>query len=297
VIAQDVRQVLDRYAPAIAQALEDAVPPVPGALGPIHEAMRYSLSAGGKRLRPALCFASAEAVGGTVEDARAPAAALELIHTYSLIHDDLPCMDDDDLRRGRPTSHKVYGEAMAVLAGDGLLTRAFGLLAEGEGAPPDRQAEMVRILARAAGSQGMVGGQALDLAAEGSEDVDLPTLQYIHTHKTGALFRAACSLGGVAGGGDPEGVAALGRFGEKIGLAFQIVDDILDETGKVEDLGKNAGRDRALGKATYPRLLGLAESRRRVDELGAEARAQAGAFGEAGRHLAVLAGYVTQRTA
>jgi geranylgeranyl diphosphate synthase type II len=206
-------------------------------------------------------------------------------------------MDDDDLRRGRPTNHKVYGEAMAVLAGDGLLTRAFGLLAEDPGAAPERRAEMVRILAQAAGSQGMVGGQALDLAAEGSEDVDLPTLQYIHTPKTGALFRAACSLGAVAGGGDPGVVAALGRVGDQIGLAFQIVDDILDETGKAEDLGKNAGRDRALGKATYPRLLGLEESRRRVDELGAEARAQAEAFGEAGRHLGVLAGYVTQRTA
>jgi geranylgeranyl diphosphate synthase type II len=297
VIAREAREAMDRYAAAVGRALEEAVPAVTGALGPIHDAMRYSLAAGGKRLRPALCFASCEAVGGSVEAALAPAAALELVHTYSLIHDDLPCMDDDDLRRGRPTSHKVHGEAMAVLAGDGLLTRAFGLLAEDSHAPPDRQAEMVRILARAAGSHGMVGGQALDLAAEGSVDVDLPTLQYIHTHKTGALIRAACSLGGVAGGGRPDQVAALGRFGEKVGLAFQIVDDILDETGKAEDLGKNAGRDRARGKATYPRLMGLAESRRRVDELEAEALALAAELGEAGRHLAVLAGYVTQRTA
>lgn len=185
---------------------------------------------------------------------------------------------------------------MAVLAGDALLTRAFGVLA-GAGGDPETGIEMIRVLAEAAGSLGMVGGQALDLAAEGSEDVDLPTLQYIHTHKTGALFRASCVLGGLAGGACGERVVALGRLGEKIGLAFQIVDDVLDETGSPRDLGKTAGKDREQGKATYPRLLGLEESRRRVAELGARARDAAAAFGEAGGALGVLVGYVTDRKA
>jgi geranylgeranyl diphosphate synthase type II len=182
-----------------------------------------------------------------------------------------------------------------VLAGDGLLTRAFEVIAGAGELSTETRVRMVEILAGAAGSRGMVGGQALDLGAEGSSDVDLPTLQYIHTHKTGALFRAACRLGGLAGGASSEQEALLGRFGEKIGLAFQIVDDILDETGSAEELGKACGRDRARGKVTYPRLLGLAESRRRVEELGREAAEIAGSLGAPAGALVVLAGHVADR--
>jgi geranylgeranyl diphosphate synthase type II len=294
--ATELRAALDRYRAEIEPALAEAVPEVGGALGRLHEAMRYSVIDGGKRLRPALCLASCEAVGGDAREALAPSVAVELIHAYSLVHDDLPCMDDDDLRRGRPTNHRVYGEATAVLAGDGLLTRAFGVLAEAD-LPAATRVRMVEVLAVAAGSRGMVGGQALDLAAEGSVDVDLPTLQYIHTRKTGALFRAACRLGGFAGGADDAQDERLGRFGEKIGLAFQIVDDVLDETGSAEQLGKSAGKDRSRGKLTYPVLLGLAESRRRVEELGREAEELGRSFGEAGSTLALLARHVVERTA
>ncbi len=286
---------LRRAAELLYPALERAVPEEKGALGPLAEAMRYSLRAGGKRLRPALCLASCEAVGGDPALALGPAAALELIHTYSLIHDDLPCMDDDDLRRGRPTNHKVYGEAMAVLAGDGLLTRAFGVLAGCE-LPDGARIEAVRILADASGARGMVGGQALDLAAERSEVVDLPTLQYIHTHKTGALIGASCRLGGIAGGASLAQVEELGRYGEKIGLAFQIVDDLLDETADSAQLGKASHKDRERGKATYPGLLGLEESRERVAELSDAAVEIAGAFGVAGQSLEVLARFVGTRS-
>ncbi len=289
-------EVLGRYAPLIAAGIERALPSVAGSLGRLHEAMRYSVLAGGKRLRPTLCLASCEAVGGDPARACNAAIALELVHTYSLIHDDLPCMDDDDLRRGRPTNHKVFGEAMAVLAGDGLLTRAFEVLAGDEdGVPAPVRVRMVETLALGAGSRGMVGGQALDLAAEGATDVDLPTLQYIHTHKTGALFSASCRLGALAGGGEEEAVALLGKFGEKIGLAFQIVDDLLDETGRTEELGKATRKDRSRGKATYPRLLGEDESRRRVAELGRVALEITERFGEPGKFLGTIARFVMER--
>jgi geranylgeranyl diphosphate synthase type II len=287
-------EVLARAVSLVEPALSAAIPETDGALGRLHEAMRYSLLAGGKRLRPALCVAACEAVGGEARHAVPPAVALELVHTYSLVHDDLPCMDDDDLRRGRPTNHVVYGEALAVLAGDGLLTRAFGILAEAD-LPGDVRAGLVAELAEAAGARGMVGGQALDLAAEGAEEVDLPTLQYIHTHKTGALFVASCRLGGRAGGASSSALDRLGRFGENLGLAFQIVDDLLDETATAEELGKAAGKDRARGKATYPRLLGLTESRRRVEELARTARELAESFGKGGAALGELARFVAER--
>jgi len=288
-------EILGRWTGTVNEALGRAVPEVDGALGTLHEAMRYSLTAGGKRVRPALCLASCEAAGGEAVRAVPAAVAVELVHTYSLIHDDLPCMDDDDLRRGRPTNHRVYGEAVAVLAGDGLLTRAFGVLAEADLPAPTR-VEMVRRLAEAAGGHGMVGGQALDLGAEGSERVDLPTLQYIHTRKTGALFGASCELGGLAAGADAAVVARLGKLGAKLGLAFQIVDDLLDVSGRTEQLGKAAGKDLARGKATYPGLLGVAESRRRVEELAGEVADLADGFGDAGRALAQLARFVAERS-
>jgi geranylgeranyl diphosphate synthase type II len=292
--AAELEEILGRRIEEVNAALLRAVPEVEGPLGTLHEAMRYSLTAGGKRIRPALCLAACEAAGG--EDARAiaPAVAIELVHTYSLIHDDLPCMDDDDLRRGRPTSHRVFGEAVAVLAGDALLTRAFGVLAEADLAPGAR-VEMIRTLAEAAGSRGMVGGQALDLAAQG-EVVDPPAVRYIHACKTGALFGASCRLGGLAAGAGPEAVERLGAFGEKVGLAFQIVDDLLDESGRAEELGKAAGKDRARGKATYPGVLGPVESRRRVEELGRGAAGIAEGFGARGRALGRLARFIVDRS-
>jgi geranylgeranyl diphosphate synthase type II len=288
---------LQRYAPLINGALESALPEATGPLGRLHEAMRYSVMAGGKRIRSALCLASCEAVGKEAQIAAAPAAAIELVHTYSLIHDDLPCMDDDELRRGQPTSHLVFGEGMAVLAGDALLSLAFEVLA---GALPEigdeERLEMIRILAGSVGPRGMVGGQALDVGSEGKGDIDLPTLQYIHTRKTGALFSASCKIGAVAGGGDERAKTMLGKYGEKVGLAFQIVDDLLDETGRSEKMGKNTGKDRSRGKVTYPRILGMEESRRRVRELSREATGIAEEFGEAGRALEALTRVIVERT-
>jgi geranylgeranyl diphosphate synthase type II len=293
----DAQAVLARFAPQVAAALERILPEASGPSKRLFEAMRYSVLGAGKRVRPALCLASCEAVGGDVERATPAAAAIELVHTYSLIHDDLPCMDDDDLRRGRPTNHKVYGEAFAVLAGDGLLTLAFEGLADAEGIPPAARLEMIHVLAGAAGCRGMVGGQAVDLDSEGPADVDLPTIQFIHTRKTGALFGGACRIGALAGGGGARETALLGRFGEKLGLAFQIADDLLDETGKSEKMGKASGKDRARGKATYPRILGIDESRRRVEELGRIAGDVAAEFGGRGRALAALARFVVERSA
>lgn len=294
---QGAESTLARYAPVIAAAIERALPEASGPSSQLIEAMRYGTLGGGKRLRPALCLASCEAVGGDLHRAATPAAALELIHAYSLVHDDLPCMDDDDLRRGRPTTHRVYGEALAVLAGDGLLTLAFETLAApDESIPAESRLEMIRLLASCAGARGMVGGQSLDVESEGEKDVDLPTLQFIHTRKTGALFSAACRIGALAGGAPVDRVALLGKFGEKLGLAFQIVDDLLDETAKPETIGKASGKDRARGKATYPRILGIEESRGRVRELGAYAEEVALGFGDAGAPLASLARFVTERT-
>ncbi len=255
------------------------------------EAMRYSLEAGGKRVRPVLCLLAAEAVGGQIESALPGALALEYIHTYSLIHDDLPAMDDDDLRRGRPTNHKVFGEGHAILAGDGLLTEAFRVLADGPGEPA-RRLEALSLLAEAAGWRGMVGGQALDLegearakthrltkrdgpkgeAQEGPSEgetlahYDFDHLQLIHRLKTGALLRASLEIGAVLGGATPADRQALRATGEALGLAFQIQDDILDATATDADLGKRAGKDAGRGKITYPSLLGLDGARKALEE-------------------------------
>ena len=248
---------VDRY-------LEDALPPAGEGSGRLHEAMRYSVFAGGKRLRPALAMASAEAVGGRAEDALPVAAALEMVHTYSLIHDDLPCMDDDDLRRGRPTSHRVFGEALAVLAGDALHSLAFEtLLAR---APVDAGCALARDLAAAAGVRGMVGGQVEDLEAEGRPPSE-PTLARIHAGKTAALFAAACRAGGRSGGAGASEVEALDRFGRLFGLAFQVVDDVLDETGTAESLGKTPGKDKRGRKMTYVALEGADAARARARRL------------------------------
>ena len=229
------------------------------------EAMRYSLEAGGKRVRPVLCLLAAEAVGGRAEDALPGALALEYVHTYSLIHDDLPAMDDDDLRRGRPTNHKVFGEGHAILAGDSLLTEAFRVLAAGPG-DPATLLEATVLLAGAAGWRGMVGGQALDLEGEKLDHYDLDHLRLIHRLKTGALLRASLEMGAVLGGASAADRAALRAYGEAIGLAFQIQDDILDATATDADLGKRAGKDAGRGKITYPSLLGLDGARRALEE-------------------------------
>jgi geranylgeranyl diphosphate synthase type II len=262
----------------------------------IHEAMRYSVFAGGKRLRPILALLACEAVGGNPEDAMPAAAALEMIHTYSLIHDDLPAMDDDDYRRGRRACHRVYGEAIAILAGDALLTHAFQVLADPGPTrlAPERCLQVIAEIAEAAGSHGMVGGQAMDILAEGRE-IDRPTLLYLHTHKTGALIRASVRVGGIAGGADEEQLQALTRYAERVGLAFQIVDDILDIEGATAEMGKTAGSDLRRKKATYPAVMGLEESRRQAAHLLEEAKDALCPLGEKGATLAALADFVGRR--
>jgi geranylgeranyl diphosphate synthase type II len=273
-----------------------------GALGPerpegLREAMRYSLLAGGKRLRPILCLAACELAGGNSDLAMPTAVALEMIHTMSLIHDDLPAMDNDDLRRGRPTNHKVYGEANAILAGDALLTRAFEMVAlRSPGVPAERLLAVVGELSLASGAPGLVGGQVVDLECEGKE-VDLDTLEYIHMHKTGALLRACVLCGALIAGASQELLEALRTYARGIGLAFQIIDDILDVTASSDVLGKTAGKDLTADKTTYPKLLGLEESKRRAEALVEEAKAALEPYGADGKAapLLALAEFITSR--
>lgn len=273
------------------------------------EAMRYGLLGGGKRIRPVLSLAAFEACGGSAQReglVRDFAVAIECVHSYSLIHDDLPSMDDDELRRGRPTCHIVFGEALAILAGDALLTEAFGILGrggagrEGQAIPNDEVAlrsKLVGLLAGAAGAAGMVGGQALDLAMSGSElgSFTLEDLEGIHSRKTGALLQAAVVGGAVAAGASDEVRAALERYGEAIGLAFQIADDILDETGDPAKMGKAGGSDRAKGKATYPALLGLDASRELARSAAERASASLAPLGDNALPLRELSAYVVER--
>jgi geranylgeranyl diphosphate synthase type II len=264
----------------------------------LHRAMRYSTFAGGKRIRPVLLLAACEAVGGDVARAVSAAAAMEMIHTYSLVHDDLPAMDNDDFRRGNPTNHKVFGEAVAILAGDALLTQAFILLSNpalAAAVPPATLLQVIHEIACCAGSKGMVGGQVVDMESEGKTDIDLPTVQYIHIHKTGALIKASIKAGALLGGADGETLAALVRYGETIGLAFQIADDILDIEGTTEELGKDAGSDQARGKATYPAVVGIEESRRRASELLDMALEALAPFDHRADPLREIARYVVAR--
>ncbi|MBF0425546.1 MAG: polyprenyl synthetase family protein [Magnetococcales bacterium] len=263
----------------------------------LHAAMRYSVMAGGKRLRPVLALAAAEAVGGETARVLPFACAMECIHTYSLIHDDLPAMDDDDMRRGWPTCHKKFDEATAILAGDALLTFAFELLATqpAPGVAPDCLLEVIAQLARAAGVAGMVGGQMFDLEAE-NRQVDTVELQNIHIHKTGALIRMACVGGARLAGGTPEQLKRLKRYGEAIGLAFQITDDILDEVGDSQIMGKNTGSDRNKSKATYPFLVGLGQARTEAELLVEEALKSLETFPAAADPLRELARFTVSRT-
>ena len=270
-------------------ALEKVLPPPETRPAELHEAMRYCVLNGGKRIRPVLCLAAAELAGGDPETALTPALAVEIFHCSTLVHDDLPCMDDDDLRRGLPTCHIRYGEANAVLTGDALLILAFELLAA-EG----RSAEALE-LARAAGSRGVIAGQVEDLAAE-NRPPDPERLAFIHLHKTARLIEAALRMGAIAGGADDETVRVLGRFGERVGLAFQIEDDILDETSTDEELGKPVGSDREKKKLTYPAVYGLEEARRKAEELTREATALLRALPRDTGILEALAEYLLCRT-
>lgn len=261
----------------------------------LREAMRYSLLAGGKRLRPILCLAACELSGSDTEKAIPTAVALEMIHTMSLIHDDLPSMDNDDLRRGRPTNHKVYGDAIAILAGDALLTRAFEMVSiRTSGVPAERLLKVVGELSLVSGAPGLVGGQVVDLESEGKE-VDLETLEYIHLHKTGALLKACVICGALIGGADEELIKALRIYARGIGLAFQIIDDILDVTSSSEVLGKTAGKDLVADKTTYPKLLGLDESRKRANQLIIEAKGVLEPWKDKAAPLLALADYITNR--
>ena len=257
--------------------------------GDLYDAMRYSLLAGGKRIRPVLLLECCRICGGDPQAALPFAGAVELIHTYSLIHDDLPCMDDDDLRRGRPTNHKVYGEATAVLAGDALLTAAFEFMLEPQAAlPPERALEAAGILARAAGGRGMVGGQVLDMAGEGHA-LGMNEVEELQRLKTGALISAAAEMGCVLAGGTAEQRQGAVRYAQCLGLAFQIQDDILDVVGDEATLGKRVGSDAKREKTTFVTLKGVEACRELVDKLTAEAEASLSCFGPAGEHLRALA--------
>ncbi|MDP3940420.1 MAG: polyprenyl synthetase family protein [Deltaproteobacteria bacterium] len=263
----------------------------------LHRAMRYSLFSGGKRIRPVLVIAGAEAVGGKSDQVLGLAAALELIHTYTLIHDDLPALDNDDYRRGRLTCHKVFGEAVALLAGDALLTKAFELLSnpkEFPSVPPERLLDVAGQIARTAGSTCLVGGQVVDLESEGKQ-VDLPLLEYIHVNKTGGLIVTSVTAGARLCGAEQQSLRALARYGECIGLVFQITDDLLDVIGDRETLGKNTGGDRVRGKATYPAVLGISESRSRAGELTGMAIDHLAAFDERADPLRALALFLHDR--
>ena len=285
--ARAVDQGLDRFLPS------EAAPPES-----LHKAMRYSVFAGGKRLRPVLVAAGAEAAGGSLDAVMPAACAVEMIHTYSLIHDDLPAMDNDDFRRGVPTNHKVFGEAIAILAGDALLTLAFRLLGDSvaAGADAQRLREVFIEVADAVGSAGMVGGQVADIECEGKA-ADAALVDYIHTHKTAALIRASIRSGAILAGATPEELKALGVAGDDLGLAFQIMDDILDITATSEELGKTAGKDQAQQKATYPAVHGIETSRRRAQALIADAHAALEPFGPRALPLRALGTFIIERKA
>ncbi|KAL8211549.1 hypothetical protein R6Q57_005986 [Mikania cordata] len=290
------KKYMTEKANSVNKALDEAIsirdPPT------IHEAMRYSLLAGGKRVRPILCIAACELVGGNESIAMPAACAVEMIHTMSLIHDDLPCMDNDDFRRGKPTNHKVYGEDVAVLAGDSLLAFAFEYISGFTvGTSPARVLAAIGELAKSIGTEGLVAGQVVDMVSTGVKDIGLDRLEFIHIHKTAALLEASVVLGAILGGGNDTQVEKLRKFARCIGLLFQVVDDILDVTKSSEELGKTAGKDLAVDKMTYPKLLGLEKSRQFAEELLAEAKQQLEEFQSlmAVAPLVTLAEYIAYR--
>jgi len=289
---------LEELRRAVEPALDASLPPEAARPATIHRAVRYSLFAGGKRIRPVLSLAAGEAAGGPRDEVLPLACAVEMIHTYSLIHDDLPAMDDDDLRRGKPTSHKVFGEGIAILAGDALLTRAFHLLSE---IPPvwdetrlRRRVRALALLGEACGTTGLIGGQVEDLESEG-RTIDAAALECLHRAKTGALLSACVRGGAILGGASEADLASLTRYAAAIGLAFQVVDDVLDATEDADTLGKTAGKDRTAGKATYVSLHGLDRAREMAASLGREALEALGPLGSRGERLAEIARLIVDR--
>lgn len=290
----NLKEYLTTRKALVEQALSDSLPvSYPESL---YNSMRYSLLAGGKRLRPILCLAACELAGGDVALALPTACALEMIHTMSLIHDDLPAMDNDDYRRGKLTNHKVFGDAMAILAGDALLAYAFQVVAEEtQNVDPYRLLQVIGRLGKAVAASGLVGGQVVDLESEG-KPIPLETLDFIHAHKTGALLEVSVVSGGLLGGADAEMVQNLTGYAHDIGLAFQIIDDILDVTATSEQLGKTAGKDVAAAKATYPSIWGIELSRQKAEALIQSAKQQLAPYGQASLPLLALADFITQRT-
>ncbi|HEY9640003.1 MAG TPA: farnesyl diphosphate synthase [Coleofasciculaceae cyanobacterium] len=285
---------LRQHQDLIEQALDQAIPELyPETL---YKAMRYSLLGGGKRLRPILCLASCELVGGTVAMALPTACALEMIHTMSLIHDDLPAMDNDDYRRGKLTTHKVFGDDIAILAGDALWALAFEWIAsQTSDVPAERVVRVIAHVGHAIAATGLVGGQVADLEAEGKSDLSLEQLNFIHTHKTGALLETAVVSGAMLGGAAEADLTRLSNYAKKIGLAFQIVDDILDITATQEVLGKTVGKDLKVQKATYPSFWGLEESQKQANQLVDEAKAELLPWGSGAMPLLAIADYITAR--
>lgn len=295
----EIKDYLNKQRKLVEDAFDNYIPATSGDFAEHIKAMRYSLEAGGKRVRPILCLAAAGAIADTTNNADILpiACALECIHTYSLIHDDLPAMDNDALRRGKATSHVLFGEAAAILAGDGLLTWAFDLLGNQQhgNLSADKRLRITHIIARAAGSYGMVGGQALDIASENTT-FPFSTLQTIHRSKTGALITASVLAGAVGAGASTEQFTALEQYGNHIGLAFQIVDDLLNATATTEQLGKAAGSDEALGKATYPAYFGIVETRNKAKTAVEEAKNSISSFDDNARPLRLLADYIYTRS-
>jgi geranylgeranyl diphosphate synthase type II len=296
-VALDLKEHLKEKKRLVDKFLDDYLPKADVHPNALHEAMRYSLFAGGKRVRPILCIASCEAVGGDIDTVMPVASAIELIHTYSLIHDDLPAMDNDDYRRGRPTNHKMYGEAIAILAGDALLTLAFDLLSDkglSKRIDSDSLLSIIKRLSSASGSAGMVGGQAADIQASGKE-VNLPEVEYIHIHKTGALIRASVCIGAIAGNASKDELSALTRYGEAIGLAFQIADDVLDIEGSKDEIGKDVGSDIAKEKVTYPSVIGISESKKLANGLIDKSIEAISTLGDKAEPLREIARYIVER--
>ena len=291
----DLKAYLRSRQRKIDRALDRYLPRANTKPATLHKAMRYSLFAGGKRLRPILCLAAAEACRGNIDDALPLACALECIHTYSLVHDDLPSMDNDDFRRGRPTCHKVFGDGIAILAGDALLTIAFEIVSRAKPARRYNISALLREISVAAGSQKLIAGQVADLEAEG-KDVKRDQLQFIHENKTAAILKSSVRLGAMSANADARKLSAITRFGQRLGLAFQIIDDILDVTQTSEILGKSAGKDVAAKKATYPAVIGLEKSRAEARRLTRQAHNALSVFSSSDAEpLHVLANYLLER--
>jgi geranylgeranyl diphosphate synthase type II len=293
----EIRTYLSKSKALVDECLEKLLPPESEEPSTIHKAMRYSVFAGGKRIRPILVLASGESLAGERGVLLQIGAAVEMMHTYSLIHDDLPALDNDDMRRGLPTCHKAFGEAMAILAGDALMTRCYQILADLPGLSHSARISVIREVAAATGTiNGMIGGQVVDLESEG-KPIGERMLEYIHSSKTGALLRACVRCGALAAGAGPRELKALSEFGNKIGLVFQIMDDILDITSSSEILGKTAGKDEKVQKATYPAFYGIEASHQKANELVASAIDDIRNFGEKAKPLRSLAHFIINRSA